>query len=130
VIIMKKILLAGLFALPLGGCGMMQSYNLELENNQRVFDRNQAVQEAQNSVLVAKLKVQAAQQEAQVNIAIAKGKAEAQEIQTRSLKPLFVEQELVDAIAGGKVQTLVLPTGAMLPINLQEQVKAGNNGSN
>ena len=103
----------------------MQSYNLSLENTQRSFERNQAVLEAQNKVLVAKLEVQAATQQAQVNVAIAKGKAEAQEIQTRSLKPLFVEQELVDAIAGGHVQTLVLPSGTMLPLNLQQQVEAG-----
>lgn len=108
----------------LTGCGMMQAYHQKLDNSQRTFERAQAVLEAANQVKVAQLQVQAAQQQAQVNIAIAKGKAEAQEIQTRSLKPLFVEQELVDAIAAGKVQTLVLPANAMLPLNLQHAVEA------
>jgi hypothetical protein len=109
----------------LSGCGMMQSYNQGLDNNQRTFERQQAVLDAKNAVLVAQLGVQAAQQQAQVNIAIAKGKAEAQEIQTRSLRPLFVEQELVDAIASGKVQTLVLPASTMLPLNLQGEIATG-----
>ena|SRR5271154_3973745 len=122
---MSKLVITAILALCLPGCGAFQSYNLGLENNQRTFERQQGVLEAANQVQVAKLQVQAAVQQAQVNIAIAKGKAQAQDIQTRSLKPLFVEQELVDAIAGGKVQTLILPSGAMLPINLQEQVKAG-----
>jgi hypothetical protein len=108
----------------LSGCGLTQSYNQKLDNNQRTFERTQAVLEAQNAVLIAKLQVQAAQQQAQVNIAIAKGKADAQEIQTRSLRPLFVQQELVDAIAAGKVNTLVLPASSMLPLNLQGAVQA------
>jgi hypothetical protein len=120
-----KLAIILLAALPLTGCGMMQSYHQGLDNSQRTFERQQAVLEAKNAVLVAQLQVQAAQQQALVNVAIAKGKAEAQEIQTRSLKPLFVEQELVDAIAAGKVQTLVLPSSAMLPLNLQQQVDAG-----
>lgn len=102
---------------------MMQAYHQKLDNNQRTFERTQAVLEAQNQVRVAQLQVQVAQQQAQVNIAIAKGKADAQEIQTRSLRPIFVEQELVDAIANGKVQTLVLPANAMLPLNLQHAVE-------
>jgi hypothetical protein len=111
-------------AASLTGCGAMQNYNQGLENNQRNFERNQALLDAQNEVSVNKYRVQSAQQDAQVNIAIAKGKAEAQEIQTRSLRPLFVEQELVDAIAAGKVQTLVLPANSMLPLNLQAAVEA------
>lgn len=122
---MKKFAIAALAALSLSGCGMMQQYNQGLDNNQRTFERNQALLEAQNQVQIAKLNVQAAQQQAQVNIAIARGKAEAQEIQTRSLRPIFVQQELVDAIAAGKVQTLVLPSGSMLPLNLQSAVEAG-----
>jgi flagellar biosynthesis protein FliP len=114
---MKQTFLA-LLCCVLTGCGMAQSYNQYLDNRQRTFERQQAVLEAANNVRVAQLQVQVAQQQAQVNIAIAKGKAEAQEIQTRSLKPIFVMQELVDAIAAGKVQTLVLPSNAMLPINL------------
>lgn len=117
----KLILLLGL--LPLGGCGTLQAYNLSLENQQRTFERAQKVQEASNSVLVSQLQVKTAQQQARVNIEIAKGKAEAQEIQTRSLKPLFVEQELVDAIAEGKVQTLVLPSNSVLPLNLQREAE-------
>jgi uncharacterized protein HemX len=126
----KNALVVIVAAIALSGCGMMQSYNLKLENNQRTFERQQAVLEAANSVQVAKLQVQAAQQQAQVNIAIAEGKAKAQEIQTRSLKPIFVEQELVDAIAAGKVQTLVLPANAMLPLNLQQAIGAGTSGGN
>ena len=122
---MKKFAIAALAALSLSGCGLMQQYNQGLDNNQRTFERNQALLEAQNQVQIAKLNVQAAQQQAQVNIAIARGKAEAQEIQTRSLRPIFVQQELVDAIAAGKVQTLVLPSGSMLPLNLQSAVEAG-----
>ena len=122
---MKKFAIAALAVLSLSGCGMMQQYNQGLDNNQRTFERNQALLEAQNQVQIAKLNVQAAQQQAQVNIAIARGKAEAQEIQTRSLRPIFVQQELVDAIAAGKVQTLVLPSGSMLPLNLQSAVEAG-----
>jgi hypothetical protein len=124
-IALKRILLATMLVMPLGGCGAFQSYNLSLENNQRTFERQQKVQEATNDVQVAQLNVQAARQQAQVNIEIAKGKAQAQEIQTRSLKPLFVEQELVDAIGDGKVQTLVLPSNTMLPLNLQKQVEEG-----
>lgn len=120
---MKQLFGIGLLAVGLAGCGLTQGYELGLNNNQRTFDRQQAVLDAKNAVLVAKLQVQAAEQQAQVNIAIAKGKAEAQEIQTRSLKPIFVQQELVDAIAGGKVQTLVIPSGAMLPLNLQNAVE-------
>lgn len=123
---MKLLPLLLLALIPLSGCGVMQTYNQGLDNRQRTFERQQAVLDAQNQVLIAKLNVQAAQQQAKVNIAIAQGKAQAQEIQTRSLKPLFVEQELVDAIAAGKVQTLVLPSSAMLPLNLQQQVEAAH----
>ena len=121
---LKRIIGIALLAVSLTGCGMMQNYNQGLDNKQRTFERQQAVLDAQNAVLIAQLQVKAAQQQAQVNIAIAKGKADAQEIQTRSLKPLFVEQELVDAIAAGKVQTMVLPANAMLPMNLQQAVEA------
>ncbi len=120
-----RIGLLALVAMPLASCGMMQKYNQGLDNNAQTFNRQQAVLDAANAVTIAKLNVQAAQQQAQVNIAIAKGKQEAQEIQTRSLKPLFVQQELVDAIANGKVQTLIIPTGTMLPMNLQAQVQEG-----
>lgn len=100
----------------LTGCGAMQSYNQYLDNRQRTFERQQAVLEAQNQVRVAQLQVQVAQQQAQVNIEIARGKATAQEIQTRSLKPIFVQQELVDAIHEGKVETLVLPQNTLLSL--------------
>jgi len=125
----KKLALACLAMLPLTGCGMMQSYDQYLDNNQRTYERTQAIKDAQNQVLVAQLQVQSAKQQAQVNIEIAKGKAEAQDIQTRSLKPLFVQQELVDAIADGKVQTLIIPSNAMLPINLQNSIQGEDNGS-
>lgn len=120
----RNFLLISLVAISLTGCGSVQGYNQWLENRQRTFERQQALLDTQNDVQIANLKVQAAKAQAQVNIAIAKGKADAQEIQTRSLKPLFVEQELVDAIAGGKVQTLVLPSNAMLPLNLNKEVQA------
>lgn len=112
---MRKIVLAALVAVSLAGCGTMQNYNQWLDNRQRTFERQQAVLDAANKVQISKLEVLAAQQQAQVNIAIAKGKADAQEIQTRSLKPIFVQQELVDAIAAGKVQTLILPENTTLP---------------
>ncbi len=124
--IKRTVLLAAAMT-TLSGCGMMQNYNQGLENNQRNFERNQALLDAQNEVSVNKYKVQSAEQDAQVNIAIAEGKAKAQEIQTRSLRPLFVEQELVDAIAAGKVQTLVLPANAMLPLNLEHAVESEPN---
>jgi flagellar biosynthesis protein FliP len=118
---MKQIL-TGLVLVTLAGCGSAQGYHQWLDNRQRTFERQQAVLEAQNQVRVAQLQVQVAQQQAQVNIQIAEGKAKAQEIQTRSLKPIFVMQELVDAIAAGKVQTLVLPSSAMLPLDLGKAV--------
>jgi hypothetical protein len=121
---MKKQIALALALVPMTGCGMLQSYNQGLDNNQRTFERQQAVLDAQNQVQIAKLNVQAAEQQAQLNIAIATGKAKAQEIQTASLRPLFVQQELVDAIAAGKVNTLVLPASAMLPLNLQGAVQA------
>lgn len=105
-----------LLCAALTGCGAMQSYHQYLDNRGRTFERQQAVLEAENAVTIAKLQVLAAQQQAQVNIAIAKGKAEAQEIQTRSLKPIFVQQELVDAIHEGKVETLVLPQNTLLSL--------------
>jgi PBP1b-binding outer membrane lipoprotein LpoB len=119
---MKKLLALVLGIMMLSGCGMMQSYNQQLDNNQRTFERAQAVLDAQNAVRVAQLRVQSAQQEAQVNIAIARGKAEAQRIQTESLRPLFVQQELVDAIAAGKVNTLVLPATSVLPLSLTKKI--------
>lgn len=106
-----------LLCVVLTGCGAMQSYHQYLDNRGRTFERQQAVLDAQNAVSIAKLQVLAAQQQAQVNIAIAKGKAEAQEIQTRSLRPIFVQQELVDAIHEGKVQTLVLPQNTIMSLN-------------
>lgn len=121
---MKRAIILCLCLLPVTGCGMVQKYNQGLDNSQRTFERQQAILEAQNSVQVAKLRVQSAKQEAQVNIVIARGKAEAQEIQTRSLRPIFVQQELVDAIAEGKVQTLVLPANSVLPLNIQGAVEA------
>jgi hypothetical protein len=120
----QKIIALSAVAASLSGCGMLQSYNQGLDNSQRTFERQQAVLDAANQVQIAKLNVQAAQQQAAVNIAIATGKAKAQEIQTSSLRPLFVQQELVDAIAAGKVQTLVLPASSMLPLNLQGAVQA------
>lgn len=121
---LKKLVIVAMLAMPLTGCGYMQGYDQYMDNNQRTYERNQKVLDAKNEVTIANLQVQAAQAQAQVNIAIAKGKAEAQDIQTRSLKPLFVQQELVDAIANGKVQTMVLPANAMLPLNLQQAVEA------
>lgn len=120
---MKKLLGITLLAVSLTGCGLTQGYELGLDNNQRTYNRQQAILDAKNDVAVAQLQIQAAKAQAQVNIEIAKGKSQAQEIQTRSLKPLFVEQELVDAIAAGKVQTMVLPANAMLPLNLQSAVE-------
>ncbi len=102
---------------------MVQSYQQYLDNRGRTFERQQAVLDATNNVAIQRLNVEAAQQQAQVNIAIAKGKAEAQEIQTRSLKPIFVQQELVDAIHDGKVDTLVLPTSVLPTMDLKDVAK-------
>lgn len=114
---MKKLILSALVAVMLTGCGSVQGYNQWLDNRQRTFERQQAVLDAQNQVTIAKLQVQAAIQQAQVNFQIAKGKKEAQEEQTRTLKPIYVQQELVDAIREGKVQTMILPS-TILPLNL------------
>lgn len=116
---MKRILVC-LALVALTGCGAAQGYHQYLDNRQRTFERQQAVLDAANNVRIQSLNVQAAQQQAQVNIAIAKGKAEAQEIQTRSLKPIFVQQELVDAIHDGKVDTLVLPTSVLPTMDLKD----------
>lgn len=116
--ILAPIALALALTLLLTGCGMMQSYNQYLDNRQRTFERNQSILDAQRDLQVAQIQVQVAKQEALVNIATAEGKAKAQEIQTRTLTPIFVQQELVTAIDDGKVNTIVLPGNSVLPLNL------------
>lgn len=69
--------LALVAAVAMTGCGAMQAYHQGLDNNQRTFERKQAILDAQNEVQKANLAVQTAQAQAQANIAIAKGKAEA-----------------------------------------------------
>ena len=131
---MKKLFVAIFFAMSLSGCGAIQNYNQGLENNQRNFERQQALYDEQNTIEVNKLKAQQREQEiqaskaegqkaqaqaagdAQAAIEKAKGEAEANRILAQSLTPSLVRYrialELVAQLGQSK-STVYLPSNVL-----------------
>ena len=142
---MRKALLFVALAASLTGCGAIQNYNQGLENNQRNFERNQALLDEQNTIEVNKLKalqrvqdiqaskaegqkaqaqaageaqaaIEKARGEAQSTLIKAQAQAQATRLLSQSLTPLLVQYRFVDQLSDKSI--IYLPSGVLPYMNV------------